>query len=324
MIKQNELVSIVVPVYGTESYLSACIDSLIRQSYSNLQIVLVDDQSPDRCPEICDAYAEKDSRILVIHQKNKGVSGARNTGIARSEGDYIMFVDSDDELESNAVEVLLNDIVEHQAHIVSASKCFVTIDGTINNGDHDESVYIYEGEEMIKRSLDYDKYTRSLHSKLFDREFIKNISFVEGHNINEDGYFLFECYAKLPKVVQHNISLYKYYQRENSASKGRFSAKYLDMLCFCDLKYKYICENMPQYLEKAKDMVVRTNLIFLDVLCRSADRRYTNTQRQCVKIIKKFRKHHRPINGHYKKLEHIVVCGLYPVYKFVFRLKYSR
>ena len=324
MIKQKALVSIVVPVYGTEAYLPACIDSLIRQSYSNLQIVLVDDQSPDRCPEICDTYAEKDSRILVIHQKNKGVSGARNTGIAHSEGDYIMFVDSDDELETNAIEVLINDIIEYQAHIVSASKCFVTIDGTMNSSDYDESVHIYEGDEMIKRSLDYDRYTRSLHSKLFDRGFIKDITFVESHNINEDGYFLFECYIKHPKVVQHNVSLYKYYQRENSASNGGFSAKYLDMLYFCDLKYKYICDNMPQYLEKAKDMVVRTNLLFLDVFCRSTGRQYIKAQRRCVKTVRKFRKHHHPINDHYNKLEHIVVWGLYPVYKFVFQLKYSR
>ena len=192
------LVSIIVPVYGTEAYLSACIESLCKQTYDNIQIILVDDQSPDKCPEICDDYAKRDTRIIVVHQHNKGVSGARNTGIEHADGNYIMFVDSDDELEANAVEILLKDIVEYKAQIASASKSILNNDVVLYNNGDDGSLRVYEGEKMIKRSLDYDGYTRSLHSKLFDKEFVKDIRFVEGHNINEDGYFLFECYTILP------------------------------------------------------------------------------------------------------------------------------
>ena len=94
MTEQTALVSIIVPIYGTEAYLPACLDSICKQSYSNLQIILVDDESPDGCPEICEAYAQKDSRIIVIHQKNKGVSGARNTGLRQATGEYITFVGS--------------------------------------------------------------------------------------------------------------------------------------------------------------------------------------------------------------------------------------
>ena len=100
---KDPLVSVIVPVYGTEAYLPACIDSIRNQSYQNLQIILVDDQSPDRCPEICDSYAQKDPRIQVIHQKNTGVSGARNTGLQHVTGEYILFVDSDDELDRKSV-----------------------------------------------------------------------------------------------------------------------------------------------------------------------------------------------------------------------------
>ena len=119
---KNPLVSIIVPVYGTEAYLPACIDSIRNQSYQNLQVILVDDQSPDRCPEICDSYAQKDLRIQVIHQKNTGVSGARNTGLQHVTGEYILFVDSDDELFPNAVEILLHDAQEYGADIASAEK----------------------------------------------------------------------------------------------------------------------------------------------------------------------------------------------------------
>ena len=118
----NALVSIIVPVYGTEAYLIACIESLCKQTYENIQMILVDDQSFDNCPQICDDYAKKDSRITVIHQENKGVSGARNTGLAHAIGEYVMFVDSDDELYSNAVEVLLGDALKYGADIVWASE----------------------------------------------------------------------------------------------------------------------------------------------------------------------------------------------------------
>ena len=318
------LVSIIIPVYGTERYLPSCIDSVCRQTYLNIQIILVDDQSPDRCPEICDQYAERDSRIITIHQKNKGVSGARNTGMSYATGDYLMFVDSDDELEENAVDLLVRDILQYDADIASASKSIVREDGLLRHLDDNDEVRIYEGEELVKRSLEYDRYTRSLHSKLFAKEFIGDIHFVEGHHINEDGYFLFECYTKRPKVVQHNASVYKYYFRENSASNGSFSEKYFDMLYFCELKEKYIQEKIPYFTEYAKDMVVRTNLLFLQVLCRTTEKKYKEVEKRCVQTVRKLYAYHRPINGHHKKLAWVVAHGFYPVYKMTVRMKYYR
>lgn len=318
------LVSIIVPVYGTEAYLPACIDSIRNQSYANVQIILIDDQSPDLCPEICDMYAKQDPRILVIHQENKGVSGARNTGIRHASGEYIMFVDSDDELEANAIELLLQDIVCHNADIASASKSIVSADGAVNPLDDDGSIYIYEGKEMLKRSLAYDRYTHSLHSKLFVSGLVRDVQFEEGHNINEDSYFLFVCFTKQPKVVQHNVSVYKYYLRENSSSRDKFSEKYIDMLYFCDLKRKYIQENVPSLMECAKSMEVRTNLLFLQVLCRTADKKYKAVQRQCLRTVRTLYSSHKPINEHHKMLAWVAAHGLYPLYKWAVRMKYHR
>ena len=324
MIRSCALVSVIVPVYGTEKYLPACIESICNQSYKNLQIILVDDQSPDKCPEICDDYAQKDERIIVIHQQNKGVSGARNTGIKNAAGKFIMFVDSDDELYPNAVEILLQDALNYNADIASASTSLVTIDGNISCEYNDNQIYIYEGIEMIKQSLNYGRTIRSLHSKLFTKNIIKDMIFIEGHNINEDGYFMFQCYAKQPKNVQHNISLYKYFYRENSASRDKFSEKYFDMLYFCDLKMQYISRNMPHLIEEAKNMMVRTNILFLEVLCRTTDKQYRMYQNQSVKIVRQLFKYHKPINKHHKKLAWIVKIGLYPVYKVAVRFKYYR
>lgn len=322
MNENHALVSIIVPVYGTEKYLPACIDSLCNQTYPYIEVILVDDQSPDNCPAICDAYAEKDARVKVIHQKNKGVSGARNTGIEAANGEYFCFVDSDDTLEANAIEIMLNDILAYGADMSSATKSLVAEDGSVQSRFADGQISVFEGDEMIKRSLLYDHHTRALHSKLLSRRLIEDIRFVEGHNINEDGYFLFECYKKRPKVVQHNVSLYRYYIRSGSASTGKFSEKYLDMLYYCDLKRKYIESCMPEFLEYAYDMEVRTNLLFLQVLCRTADKKYRELQKQCTKTVRKLHKYHHPANSHLKRLEGIVVCGLYPLYKKMIRIKY--
>lgn len=318
----NALVSIIVPVYGTEKYLSDCIESLLKQTYPQIEIILVDDQSPDSCPAICDAYAQKDERVRVIHQKNKGVSGARNTGIDAATGEYFCFVDSDDTLEANAIEILLNDILAYGADMSSATKSFVAEDGSVQAKSADGQIFVYEGDEMIKRSLLYDDRTRSLHAKLFSLRLIENIRFVEGHNINEDGYFLFECYKKKPKVVQHNVDLYRYYFRPGSASNGRFAEKFFDMLYFCNLKRAYVEENMPEFLEHAYDMEVRTNLLFLQVLCRTNDKKYIDIQRQCIQTVRGLGKYHHPVNRHLKRLEKIVRLGLFPLYKRVVRFKY--
>ena len=106
-------ISVVVPVYNVEKYLRKCIDSIINQTYKNLEIILVDDGSPDKCGEICDEYAKKDNRVKVIHKKNAGVSSARNDGIDNATGEYIIFVDSDDWLEDNAIEIMVDKLNEY-------------------------------------------------------------------------------------------------------------------------------------------------------------------------------------------------------------------
>lgn len=324
MKERNALVSIIVPIYGTEAYLNNCIDSLCDQTYKNLQIILVDDQSPDKCPEICDAYAQKDNRITVIHQKNKGVSGARNTGLTYASGEYVMFVDSDDELYPEAVESLLYDSCEYGADIVSATKKVVDEKGNVLSAYEDGCFTVYKEMEAFLLSLVGDRNTNSACAKLFRASFIDGIFFEEGKNINEDGFFVFQCYLKKPVLVQHNTSVYQYNTRGESCSRQVFSDKYFSMLYFCDRKKKLVEQICPQYTEQAYNMEVRTHLQFLQVLCRTNDKRYKNTHKESVKIVRKLYKYHRPINEHHKKLAWIVAHGLYPLYKFAVRLKYHR
>jgi len=324
MTSKDSLVSIIVPVYGTEAYLPACIESIRKQTYTNLQIILVDDQSPDRCPEICDCYAQKDPRILVIHQENKGVSGARNTGMRYVNGQYLMFVDSDDMLYSDAVEIMLCDAADCNADIVSAMKNIADTNGKIVESVRDGAVNIYHEEKPLLLSLQGNRNTYSACAKLFKSSFVKGVIFEEGKSINEDGFFIFQCYLKNPVLVQHNVAVYQYNIRPGSGSRQAFSEKYLSMLYFCERKKKLIAERYPQFIEEAQNMEVRTNLQLLDVLCRTTDRKYRKLQKQCVNTVRKLYKYHKPINSHHKMQAWVVAHGLYPLYKWAVRMKYYR
>ena len=318
------LVSIIVPVYGTESYLPACIESICNQTYKNLQIILVDDQSPDKCPEICDRYAKVDERIMVIHQENKGVSGARNTGLRLATGEYIMFVDSDDELFPNTVDMLLNEALKNKADIISALKDFGGKNSNCIVADNDFEIVHYSKDDSLLLSLLGDENTNSACAKLFKATFINECFFEEGKNINEDGFFIFQCCIRKPLWIQYNTVVYKYNNRENSNSRQCFSEKYYSMLYFCEKKKEIIKEKFPQYMEQAYNMEVRTHLQFLDVLCRTDEKKYKDTYKESVRVVRRLKKYHKPINSHHKMLALIVSLGLYPLYKAAVRFKYYR
>ena len=116
-VKKHGMISVIVPIYGVDKYLEECIESIISQTYTKLEVILVDDGSPDRCGEICDRYAEMDNRITVIHQKNGGAAAARNAGLRIATGEFVAFVDGDDYLEPDAYEYLAAALVEHEADI---------------------------------------------------------------------------------------------------------------------------------------------------------------------------------------------------------------
>ena len=127
----KDLISVIIPVYNVEKYINRCVDSVIHQSYTNLEIILVDDGSPDNCPTICDNYSKQDSRIKVIHKKNGGLSDARNVGIEHSKGKYITFIDSDDYISNDYVEILYKLITKYNSKIAVADNYIFYEDGNI-------------------------------------------------------------------------------------------------------------------------------------------------------------------------------------------------
>lgn len=226
---EQNLISVIMPVYKTEeSHLRKAIESVINQSYRKLEIVLVDDGSPDQCGAICDAYAGTDNRIRVIHKKNGGVSSARNCGLETVTGDYIFFVDSDDTLKGNAIEVLFAIVQKTNADIVICSCKHVkekNDDNAIYDGAY-QCLKTVESAEAIK-NLSYNIHVfdelepTAVWGKLYKKSAVQNLRFNEKMNVGED--FVFNYFAICPlKVVTYcNLKLYNYNFVETSLMNNK-------------------------------------------------------------------------------------------------------
>lgn len=214
---EEKTISIIVPVYNVEKYLPRCIESILKQTYTNFECILIDDGSPDRCGRICDEYAERDKRIVVIHQKNKGVSAARNAGLDVAKGEYVGFVDSDDYIAPEMYQCLVSAIEESNADF-----SYCAIEHIEENGDR----YI----ERISPGLEGDQLNFIMEvlltkggvwgvvwNKLFRRRIIRDLRFEESAKICEDALFALMYCTRISSAVSVREPLYYYYHRPGSA-----------------------------------------------------------------------------------------------------------
>ena len=224
--RKKELISIIVPIYNTQNFLNKCVDSILNQTYRELEIILVDDGSTDESGKICDKYKLIDNRVKVIHKKNGGVSMARNYGLKMINGEYVIFIDSDDWLENNMIETLYNNMIKYKVDI---SICNFEID--CKDG---KKIITHKEEDLITRDI-RDKYENLfakdgfggyLWNKLIKTEVVKNIFFNENIKIEEDVLFLIEVFQKCESIYYNadNI-LYHYVVRDNSAVRFSYSIK---------------------------------------------------------------------------------------------------
>jgi glycosyltransferase involved in cell wall biosynthesis len=222
-----ELVSIVVPIYGIEKFVADCIESIIHQTYSNLEIILVDDggKGIDKCPEICDKYAALDSRIKVIHQENLGRHGSRNSGLRMASGEYIMFVDGDDMLKRTTVEECVNHINKddvdavafYMEHVDEAATIELVLTEDTSNESKTTELEYCSGIDMLRRiwgNMRDKSVSDVCWNKLYRRNLIANLYFPA--NYYEDSCWLSDMYTKVDKWCILNKSLYFYRIRRNS------------------------------------------------------------------------------------------------------------
>ena len=314
------LISVIVPVYKAEKYLDECIQSVLSQTHSDLELILVDDGSPDKSGEICDRYAQNDERVKVFHQQNAGVCAARNKGLDMVTGDYVIFMDSDDYFPNNrAIEVLYNDIVEYSADI-AVGRMLSDRDNTKLNG----SVEIWKDNQSIIEALEDNPVLYGCVSKLFKTSYIKEIRFVDGRKAHEDGYFVFLALIKYPTVTVRNECTYIYRYNPDSASNAVFSDKFFDVLYFEELRRKTIIEKFPELTEKAYNKLVKAHMTMLHLFCTTKDKKYNADIKKSIRMVKEYGRYFVPALPGEKIFFLIVRCGGYPLFRILYQIKYRK
>lgn len=255
---EKDLISVIVPVYKVEKYLEKCIESIIKQTHTNLQIILVNDGSPDNCGKICDEYAKKDSRIEVIHKINGGLSDARNVGINRANGRYIGFVDSDDYVKEDMYEKLINLIKEYDADI-SICNLYDVIDGKEYVRNKDNGIHEYSRIDILKEIL-LDKNIQSYAwNKLYKKELFDEIKYPIRKKYEDIGttFYVFE---KCNKIVVTSEPEYYYLKRSDSLVNNVTESTILDYTEIIIQRYLYTKENIKE-LKKYNNYYLAKTLI---------------------------------------------------------------
>lgn len=266
--KNNPLITVVVPIYKVEAYLDECVQSILKQTYSNLEIILVDDGSPDRCGEMCDVYAEKDARVKVIHQKNKGLSGARNSAIDIATGEYITFVDSDDYLKEDMVEVLYHEVLQYDAEIATAAfESFFEDESRMSN-PHNGKIFVYSKEEALDCFLFNDYLTPCVCGKLYRISIWKNVRCPEG-KLFEDQFTTYKLIDQCKRVVYDTTPRYYYRKRMGSIGHSSFSKRTYDLYDAIHEEYDYISQKYPKECPNIAVARITWEIVFVNMMIRS-------------------------------------------------------
>jgi len=226
----DSLVSIIVPVYNVEEYLGTCVESIVNQTYKNIEIILVDDGSNDSCPQKCDAWAEKDNRIQVIHKENAGVGEARNTGLDIAQGAYVTFADSDDYLSLDAIEIMLRQIEQDQTDMVVAKKVKVHVDGRKESAkcyDWKQNLVISKEEALRMFGSSVTPFPASACAKLYRKELFDQVRFLNLKTA-EDTCIAPFVIDKCQTISLVDAEIYFYFQRETSNVHTMSKVKQLD------------------------------------------------------------------------------------------------
>ena len=239
---EKDLISIIIPVYNVEKYLKECVDSVRKQTYKNLEIILIDDGSKDNSGKLCDELAKEDNRIKVIHKENGGLSDARNVGIENATGEYIQFIDSDDFVEKDMIEILHNDICQEKAD-VSMCSLYLYKDGE-KTTDASYKREIFNKELVLKEILLDERVRSYAWNKMFKKSLFESIRFPKG-KVFEDIYTMSPIFQKANKIVFNDIPLYYYRQREGSILHNQTNELRLEYIKAAMFVNKDIEKNFP-------------------------------------------------------------------------------
>ena len=247
-------ISIIVPIYKVEEYLDRCVRSIAEQTYGDLEIILVDDGSPDGCPAICDAWAEKDARIKVIHKENGGLSDARNAGMAIATGAYVAFIDSDDSIKPDFIQKLYGAITEYNADVAECAVSYVDESGNTLRERNSAPMAEMGKIEALRRLVLEDGVYQTVWNKLYRREVVADIPFAIG-KYHEDEFWTYQVFDRIEKLAVVRDSLYNYLQRGSSIIGVGYNIRRLDGLEARFLRMKHL-QKYDELAELTKERIV--------------------------------------------------------------------
>lgn len=261
------MISVIIPIYNVEKYLRQCLDSVINQTYKDLQIILIDDGSTDDSGRICDEYVAKDSRIVLIHQNNKGAGAAKNTGLKAATGDFIAFVDGDDYLELDAYQYMIDLICKYDADVV---QCNFQKEFTDRKEEYKRNTkkHVCTAKEYLRLLL-VDWTCGLMTDKLFCRSVLDGVFFEEG-NIVDDDFFTYQGIMKSSLIVCDNKIIYNYRQRKSSVS---FLPEYnerrtiYDRINYMIKRRKAVTERFPELTQPYEDHYANALLWLIEESC---------------------------------------------------------
>ena len=282
---QGPKLSIIVPIYNVGAYVGKCIESIINQTYRNLEIILVNDGSTDDGGLISDEYSKKDDRIIICHQENQGLSMARNNGISVSSGDYLGLVDGDDWIEKEMYETLFKNIDEYDADISTCAESRVDKTGKIIQFipsvkiEHDgtEEIKLFENDKIMETFLLDErpyKIGDGATNKLYKRHIFENIYFPKG-KVYEDSHIMHLLIGRAKRLVMTNNSYYNYLNREGSITQEPFSLRAFDYMEANEQRYDFVVKNYPHLEEVCRRLYFKVIImIFLKIKDNSDIKKY--------------------------------------------------
>lgn len=262
MSQSEPLVSVVVPIYGVEQYLERCVKSIREQTYRNLEILLVDDGSPDRCGVMCDAFAKEDSRIRALHKPNGGLSDARNFGIEAAVGEYVLFIDSDDFIDADMVEVLVRLIQQYSADMATCGvyNCYPN-KTTLQYETMEEGCV--DGTTAFGYILEGNRIPATICNKLIPRTTLKTLRFPVGR-LYEDAFFTADLMPLVNKTAYTTEPKYHYFHRAGSITTTRFKSKDMDFIAAYEKTRALVEKDYPSLSKLADFRYIWSHFCVLD------------------------------------------------------------
>lgn len=291
----NPLISIIIPVFNVEKYIEKCVNSLLDQTYKNIEIILINDGSADNSGAVCESLAKKDSRIVVLHQNNSGVSAARNNGLDVMKGEFVTFVDSDDYVDSQFIECLYNALSINNADIATCGHYRVEFDGSLKKiyhlSDNPEEIICMSGKDSII-NIFYEKIcSASSGSKLYKRELFKNLRFPD-YIMGEDTFVVYHTFKDSTLIAHTNKPLYYYVQHSDSVTNNKSNFfKFYDYVKLYDhIINSDASDRSSEYFRSLANRLIENNF-WVYMKLRNCPNMFFSEKKHIEDNIKKYRKY---------------------------------